>query len=175
MRNTRVRTRKRSAAKSLRAEIEGLEQRLGMNYMDEDVVEVGDLDDGADFMDDDIDVIDDSLLDEVEPEIIEEVIEDGCGDFMSSEVDPSGVEEQITQDYLDAVEGVAHGTELTTAPSMVKVAPTRSKYASRLMKASARLDRVAQYLEENGRTDLALRIDRIADAVDERIKSSRRV
>lgn len=188
----RISTRNRVASrKSLIAEIEELEGKLSSDYMDmmdgdasedsmdwmeEEVIAEPPMDmmDDDDFDDDEmeIDVVDDSLLDE--DDVIEE-IEDACGGpMMASEVDPSGVEERISQDYLDAVEEVAHGTELATAPSISKVAPTKSKYASRLKSASMRLDRVAEYLEKNGRKDLALRIDKIADAVDERIKMRRK-
>ena len=178
MSNKRERITARTASRSLKAEIEDLEKRLGMSYMDdetEDMVYMDDLNDGVNdmsYMDEDVVV--DTV---VEPDIIDEgLLEeqvDGCGMF-ASEVDPNGVEEQITQDYLDAVEEVAHGKELATAPSMGKVAPTRSTYVANLKRASARLDRVAGYLEKQGREDLALRIDKIADAVDERINSMRR-
>jgi len=184
MREKRTRmTGRKTAAKSLRAEIEELEQRLSydddeimveesMDWMDDDM-EVAP--ESMSYMDEELDVVDDSLLEESDEGLVEEIIEDGCGDFMrASEVDPSGVEEEITQDYLDAVEEVAHGTELATAPSISKVAPTRSKYASRLISASRRLDRVSDYLEKNGRKDLAFRIDKIADVVDQRINKLRR-
>ena len=166
--------------KSLRAEIEELEKIMdnevveeSMDWMEDDM-EPEMVPEVMNYMDEDIDVVDESLLDD--DEFVEEIIEDGCGDYMrASETDPSGVEEEITQDYLDDVEGIAHGTELTSAPSMSKVAPTKSKYAARLMSASKRLDRVSNYLEENGRKDLAFRIDKIADVVDQRINSMRRV
>lgn len=85
----------------------------------------------------------------------------------ASIVDPSGIEEQITQDYLTEVEDLAHGEELTTGDSVLDVAPT--EFVARLKNASARLDRVASYLEQTGRTAEAMRIDKIADAVDARI------
>jgi hypothetical protein len=85
----------------------------------------------------------------------------------ASIVDPSGIEESITQDYLTEVEDLAHGEELTTGDSVLDVAPTG--YTARLKNASARLDKVASYLEKTGRTEMALRIDKIADAVDARI------
>lgn len=85
----------------------------------------------------------------------------------ASIVDPSGIEESITQDYLTEVEDLAHGEELTTGDSVLDVAPT--EFVARLKNASARLDRVASYLEKTGRTAEAMRIDKIADAVDARI------
>jgi hypothetical protein len=39
-----------------------------------------------------------------------------------------------------------------------------------LKSASARLDKVAEYLEKNGRRELAFRIDKIADAIDAKVK-----
>jgi len=87
----------------------------------------------------------------------------------ASEVDPDGIEEQITQDRFTEVEKITHGTELTTGPSMGAVAPTRSEYVARLKSASVRLDKVAEYLERHGRRELAFRIDKIADAIDEKI------
>ena len=87
----------------------------------------------------------------------------------ASEVDPDGIEEQITQDRFTEVEKITHGTELTTGPSMGAVAPTRSEYVARLKSASVRLDKVAEYLEKHGRRELAFRIDKIADAIDEKI------
>lgn len=91
----------------------------------------------------------------------------------ASEVDPSGVEEKITQDRFSEVERIQHGEELTTGPSMGAVAPTRSEYVTRMKSASARLDKVADYLEKHGRRELAFRIDKIADAIDVRIKGGK--
>jgi hypothetical protein len=51
------------------------------------------------------------------------------------------------------------------------VAPTN--YTARLMQASERLDRVADYLETHGRKELAFRIDKIADAIDTHIMQSK--
>ena len=88
----------------------------------------------------------------------------------ASEVDPGGIEEEITQDRFTEVERLTHGTELATGPSMGAVAPTRSEYVARMRSASARLDKVADYLEKHGRRELAFRVDKIADAIDARIK-----
>lgn len=87
----------------------------------------------------------------------------------ASELDPNGIEEQITQDSFSEVEGLAHGTELTDAPSMNELA--RKAYVAKLKNASTRLDRVAEYLEKHGRRELAFRIDKIADAIDSKIKA----
>lgn len=87
----------------------------------------------------------------------------------ASLLDPDGIEEQITQDYLSEVQDIVHGTELTDAPSMNELA--RKAYVTKLKNASARLDRVAEYLEKHGRRELAFRVDKIADAVDSKIKA----
>lgn len=85
----------------------------------------------------------------------------------ASLVDPNGVEEEITQKRFTEVEDLEHGTELTTDDSMLDAAPTG--YVARLKKASSRLDAVAEYLEKSGRKQLAFRIDKISDAIDQRL------
>jgi hypothetical protein len=82
-------------------------------------------------------------------------------------VDPSGIEEQITQDKFHAVEDLEHGTELATDKTTLEAAPTG--YVANLKQASERLDKVAAYLEKHGRVKEAFRIDKIADAIDQRI------
>lgn len=91
----------------------------------------------------------------------------------ASEVDPKGIEEEITQDRFTEVEKLEHGTELADGPSVGAVAPTKSEYVARLKQASVRLDKVAEYLENNGRRALAFRIDKIADAIDARINGGK--
>jgi len=88
----------------------------------------------------------------------------------ASEVDPSGVEEDITQKRFTEVEDLEHGTELTTEPTTLDAAPT--EFIARLKSASARLDTVASYLEKTGRKAMAERIDMIADAIDQRIATA---
>ena len=85
----------------------------------------------------------------------------------ASLVDPKGIEEQITQKKFTEVEKLEHGTELATEPTTLDAAPT--EYVARLKNASARLDVVAAYLEKTGRSQMALRIDRIADSIDCRV------
>jgi len=93
----------------------------------------------------------------------------------ASLADPSGIEEEITQDRFTEVEGERHGEELASAASALAVGeesptkPSGAGYVARLMKASERLDKVAEYLEKNGRRALALKVDKIADAVDARV------
>ena len=185
---------KPSARQTLAAEITELERRLNaMSYMDEDELAEEDVDIGIDtaYMDelglDDLEAepvmmdeatVIDEVGDVVEPAMDDDMdeLEDEafCGEYgmRGSETKP-GVEDRITQDYLSDVEGEEHGEELTTDPSMLDTASTdyraSAEYVSRLKKASARLDKVASYLEKNGRIELAKRIDAIADAIDARI------
>jgi hypothetical protein len=108
---------------------------------------------------------DDDLADDLAEEPVEEPVE-----VESSETAP-GIEDEITQDKFKEVEDTRPSAPQTSGPSMRSVAPTR--YAARLMQASARLDRVAEYLEKNGRIQLATRIDKIADAIDTHIQQSK--
>ena len=91
---------------------------------------------------------------------------------LSSEEDPSGVEEEITQDYLDDVEEEVGAEDEATDDSVLDVAPT--EYVAKLRRASARLDRVAEELERKGRVNLAYRIDEISDAIDAQIEKEKR-
>ena len=100
--------------------------------------------------------------------------DDAAEEKKASEVDPSGIEEEITQDKFSEVERIQHGEELATGPSVGAVAPTESEYVAKMRSASDRLDKVAEYLEKNGRRALAFRIDKIADAIDARIKGGTR-
>jgi hypothetical protein len=100
-------------------------------------------------------------------EKVEEKVEEK--EVKASLVDPKGVEEEITQDYLTEVEDLEHGTELATDDSMLDAAPTG--YVAKMRSASARLDAVANYLEKTGRKQMAHQIDKIADAIDQKIAS----
>ena len=87
-------------------------------------------------------------------------------DYMRASEEESGVEDEITQDYLgDVLETEKTPSSVTTDDSITNVA-----YTARLKKASARLDRIADYLEQHGKTKMAYKIDKIADAIDARIK-----
>ena len=137
-----IKASKPDARQVLVAEIKSLEKRLGMDKDDE--------------KDD----------------------KDACA-TCASEKDPSGIEEQITQDKFTEVEGITHGEELATFDSTEEagrkspgLTVKASDYTSRLKSASARLDKVAEYLEQNGRKELAFRIDKIADAIDSQISRS---
>jgi len=133
-----------SERETLASEIEALEKRIG-------TVASGDVKVAAD----------DEKKDEAK-------VEDKAEEKKASLVDPNGVEEQITQKRLTEVENLEHGTELATGDSMLDVAPT--EFVARLKNASERLDAVATYLEQTGRTEMALRVDRIANAIDARIE-----
>jgi len=115
------------------------------------------------YMDDDLDDdLDDGLDDDFEDEV-----------FVAAEgQDPvvkPGAEDDIDQDYLDDVLKVEKNpASIVTDSSMLDAAPTG--YVARLKSASSRLDRVATYCEQQGNEELALRIDKIANVIDARIK-----
>jgi hypothetical protein len=90
----------------------------------------------------------------------------------ASEID-TGIEDEITTDKYRELQRLQHGTELTTDTMMLQVAPTESEYKETLKLASARLDRVANYLEKHGYRALAFRVDKIADAIDAKIKEGK--
>jgi len=154
----------KTAGKMLLAEIDELEEQIaGMYAADEDEDEpITADDDEADEEEEPITADDDD--DDAVPENEEPV------EVESSESAP-GIEDEITQDKFREVEDTRHGTELSSGPTMRSVAPTN--YTARLMQASARLDKVAEYLEKNGRNQLAFRIDKIADAIDSHLKQSK--
>lgn len=102
----------------------------------------------------------------------EESSEEAKKECTASETEP-GVEDDITQDRFTEVENLEHGTELTTDDSTHDIMASEEPIV-RLKRASARLDKVADYLEKNGRTALALRIDKIADAIDARINGGQK-
>jgi hypothetical protein len=191
---------KREGRPTLASEIDELEKRLAM-YMDDDdlaedfgetdIVVEDELGCGEEFgMDDEL------IVPEVELDgVIEDANELGLDDEFgmdgedeefcnasereASEAKP-GIEDEITQDYLDEVEEEAHGKELTTDFSMLDAAPTgytaAEEYVARLGAATARLDKVASYLEQHRRKAMAIRIDKISDAIEARAKkASRRV
>jgi hypothetical protein len=93
-------------------------------------------------------------------------------DYMyASEEDPSGAEEEITQDYLSDVVKLRGEEGLATEPSMEDAARSAGMSSvDYLKRASARLDKVATYLEKHGQVKVAYRLDKMADAIDARIK-----
>jgi len=129
-----------------------------MAYMDED---------DDDFEDDDllVDLDDDFDDDDFEEDIV-----------FASEDEP-GIEDEITQDYLDDVlEEEKNPASIDTDETMLETAPTgyeassaKTAYVARLKRASARLDKVSTYVEQQGDVEMALRLDKMADAIDARI------
>lgn len=113
-----------------------------MSYMD-DMDEMSYMDDEMSYMEDEMSYMDDE--DEM---------------YMAEDTEP-------TQEYLDDVEEEA-GSTVQTEDSMEGVA--RKSYVAKLKKASTRLDRIADYLEKQGNKEMALRVDKIADAIDTRIE-----
>jgi hypothetical protein len=173
-------TQKKTSGEDILAALGGLEEMVktacGETFMDDDEVSMsGWMEDDDEvsmggYMDDD-DVIDEPVvLEEAAPVDLEEDEEEDI--VYASEVKP-GIEDEITQDYLDDVlEEEKEPDDIVTDETMLETAPT--EYVARLMRASSRLDKVADYLEKQGRTELALRIDKISDAIDARIKKEAR-
>jgi hypothetical protein len=96
----------------------------------------------------------------------------GMAAFMASETAP-GIEDEITQDRLSEVEDEVGAENIPTEDSTKDVVASQA-YAARLAEASARLDRVASFVEKQGNKRLAYRLDRLADIVDsERSKLSK--
>ena len=133
------------------------EESVGMGYMD--------LDDD-DFLIDDEDYDDDDDYDD----------EDG---MYASEADPSGIEEEITDDGFSEVERLTRDTDIADAEHTFDVAETGLSHTAGLKQASARLDKLATYIEkqvEAGENKqwlkVALRIDQMTDSIDRRIKAA---
>lgn len=145
----------KTAARQVLAEIEDMEETIAGMYADDDSEDEDD--DDAITADDDDDDDDDDDEEEDEEK--------------TASLGQPGIEDEITDDKFHEVERVRPETTVqTSGPSMLSVAPT--KYMARLKEASARLDRVAGYLEKHGRNKLAFRIDKIADAIDAQIKKA---
>lgn len=93
--------------------------------------------------------------------------EDEDGDEDEDEKEASeerpGIEDRIKQPFESLAEEL--GVE-DIGQFGLETVKDQTTYASRLQEASARLDRVANYFETQGHADLALRIDKISDAVD---------
>ncbi len=187
--------RKSTVKDDLLSELRALEAKVkeacGESFMDDDSeMYMDDEESAMGYMDgDDEDFMDDDLIDE--PVVLEEDIDvdfdddldDDFDDFddepidledeedvfmLASEEDPD-IEDEINQDSLDDVlEEEKDPASIVTDMSMLDTAPTG--YVARLKSASARLDKVADYLEKQGNKKLALRVDKIADAIDARIQ-----
>lgn len=117
------------------------------------------------YTDDDMSYMDDDMNDGME---VEEIV-------LATEEAPvtPGADDDISQDYLDDVlQEEKSPASIVTDTSMLDAAPTG--YTARLKSASERLDKVAEYLEQQGREQLALQIDKISDAIDARINKEAR-
>lgn len=121
----------------------------GLDELDE----LDDLDD-----DDDLDGLDDDDLDD--------------DDILLASEEKDGVEDEITQDYLDEMEEETDTDDVSTEDSVLDASPTKmaSSRIDRLRSASRRLDRLADYVEKHGEKRMAEKLDRIANAVDAQIK-----
>lgn len=96
---------------------------------------------------------------------------DGIGvmdSFVASETE-SGIEDEISQDSLSEVQSEVGADNIPTNESTKDVVA----YDARLAEASARLDRVASYVEKQGDKRLAFRLDRMADMIDQERKKLR--
>lgn len=160
------RARQETPEEAVRTALDGLKRAVkaacGPSYMDDEMA----------YMEDDVQTeeILEALPDEEVPgEDIEEDESDMSymdEDFMAAD---EGVEDDISQEYLDDVlEERRDPSTIDTDESTLDAAPTG--YTARLKEASGRLDKVANYLEKQGRVELAERIDKIADAIDARIQ-----
>jgi hypothetical protein len=149
-----------TARKQVLAEIEGLEKRLGGLYMDEPGMP------GGPVMDDDLPACGGGMAPAMDGDLDEiGLLGDDSELPLVGSVEEEGIEDEITQDRFTEVEEEEHGTELTSAPSTLDVMKPGSDLV-RWKRASARLDRVAAYLEKHNELRLALRIDQISDAID---------
>ena len=181
--NGEANSRPRAASKSLIAEIDELELLVDglADGLDEDVEVDADIDIaesfcGESFMDDDEDFDDD--FDDDDDDDDDEIEDDGI-DLDDDEIDEEillaslttpGVEDKITQDYLDDVLEVEKNPQtVVTDPSMLEVA--ESSYVAALKNASKRLDRVSSYVESHGKLKLAYKLDQLADSIDKRIEA----
>ena len=156
----------------LERQLEGgmyMDEPVGMgSYMDEPVV-----DEATSYMDDDDfdDDFDDDDLDDDDDDLDSML-------NIASEIDSSGIEEQITQDRFHEVEDLRNAEGIADADQVLDVAPTRyTASVGSLKSASVRLDKVADYVEKCARAEnnkdwmkLAYRIDQIGERVDTRIR-----
>jgi len=174
-------SRRPTASEVILAEIAQIEEKLAcgemgapmeapMSYMEMeesmDYMDYMDMDMDMD-MDDDI-IIEDDLDDDFDDEMSYMEMEEPMGYMHAAD---EGVEDEITQDYLSDVVNLMGKGDLATEPSMEDAARDASMTSVDFLKrASARLDRVSNYLEKNGQVKIAFRLDKMADAVDARIK-----
>lgn len=157
----------------LATDIAEVEQILaGLNgYMDENG-DVGMVEEqGTAYMD--LDLTSDDLLDDDydEPAMIAAPV--------ASEANPSGIEEEITDDRFSEVERLLGDTGIVDAEHTFDVAPTDLNHTAGMKEASTRLDNLASYIEDqvvnHGENKewmkVAYRIDKMADGIDARINA----
>ena len=146
--------RRMSAREQVLAEIRDLEKRLGFVFMEDDMEE--------------------EIAPAMGPYMDDEEMAPGCGGPMMASETEAGVEDEITQDYLTEVEEEQGATGIATEPSANAAAdagpPANPEKVARWKRAAARLDRVAEHLENHGQKRLAFRIDQISDRIDAAIK-----
>jgi hypothetical protein len=144
------------------------EMELGM-MMDESPVENGMMqtEDGLDYMD----------VSLSEGDLIEEDFDEPA--LMASVADPSGIEEEITDDHFSEVSRVTGDDDIPDAQHTIDVAPTELAHTANMKEASQRLDRLAQYIEQKVAAGedkkwlkVAYRIDQMADSIDAQIKTA---
>lgn len=99
----------------------------------------------------------------------EEVTADDEGLDLDSVI--SGIEEQISDTNDQVIEEVKPESKGGQPGDVVaRKRAAKMKYASIIKQATARLDRVASYLEKHGKKSLAFRIDRVSDALEAKLK-----
>lgn len=81
-----------------------------------------------------------------------------------------GIEDEIS-DTNDQVSVVFDPNAPGEQPiDVAKTASSKKRYASIIKEATARLDRVASYLEKSGKKQLAYRLDKVSDALEAKLK-----
>jgi len=143
-----------------------------MSYMDDEEDLIDDLDDleEDDEFDEDIEAIDETEYCDYMDDDLDDDLDD---DFdymddmeycrMGSEMGP-GAEDDISDDYLSAMQDNTGAIGDRDGEDMLSVAPT--SFAERAAAAVERLDRVASYLEEAGDKNTALRVDKLSEAIE---------
>jgi hypothetical protein len=132
------------------------------------------------------DVTDDSMLDAapstdsddldelIDEEIAESLEVDDDFDFSASDDEDEDIEIEASDDDEDDEDIEIEASDDEEDDDDEDDEDDAEERTAMLRSASRRLDRVANYLERQGRVDLAARIDTVADAVDARIKTTGR-
>ena len=156
--------------KTLKAKIASLEAELSEESPRETLAEEiasleSELEAGCggshDYMGDD-DVIDFMDMDDVEEVVMDEPVMEEDMDHMKYME-----EDHMEEDHMKYME--EDHMEEDHMDYMEEEYLASDREISKLKSASERLDKVAAYLEENGNVEAALRIDKVADAVDNKI------